>query len=66
MQGNAHFVPIEAAADVNLLASDDDDPLARESLFGNYRCQTTEEVPFPVDDDRGVRKDGGHSEDEVG
>lgn len=57
-----HLVPEEAAANVDLLATDDDDLLARESLLGNYGGQPTEQVSLPVDDDgsRGERR--GHFE----
>jgi len=55
------LVPEEAAADINLLASDHNDLLPRESLFGDNRRQTTQQVPFAVNDDRG-RRERGHFE----
>jgi len=46
------LVPEEAAADIDLLAPDDDDLLARKSLLGDNGRQSSKQMPFTVNDDR--------------
>jgi len=41
----------EFSRNVQVLTSDNHDLLSVEQLLGNYRCQTTEEMAFAVDDD---------------
>ena len=54
-----HLVPEEAAGDIDLLAPDDHDLLARECLLGDSRRQTAQEMPLAVNDD-GRRGERGH------
>ena len=55
----AHLVTEEATTDIDLLASNDDDLLPRECLFGNSRRQAAEEVSFPVNNNW-RRRERGH------
>jgi hypothetical protein len=50
--GRAHLVAEEATADVDLLASDDDNLLAVEDLLGDYGRQAAEQMALAVNDDR--------------
>jgi hypothetical protein len=56
----SHLVSEERARDVDLLAPDNNDFLAIENLLGDDGRQTTEEMAFPVDDNRS-RGDCSHN-----
>jgi len=56
----AEFVAEEAARNVDLLAADDDDLLAREDLLGDNGGQPTQEMALAVNDNR-TRGEGRHS-----
>lgn len=53
------LVPEEAAANIDLLASNNDDLLAVKSLLGDCGRQTTQEMALAVDDN-GRRGERGH------
>jgi len=55
------LVPEEAAGHVDLLATHDNDLLARESLLGNYGGQTSQQVSLAINHD-GRRGESGHFE----
>lgn len=55
----ADLVPEEAAANIDLLTSDNDDLLAVKSLLGDGGRQTTQEMALAVDDN-GRRGERGH------
>jgi len=57
----SNLVAEEAAGDVDLLAADDGNLLAREDLLGNDAGQATEQMAFAVDND-GVGRERGHFE----
>jgi len=57
----SELVAEEAAGDVDLLAADDGNFLAREDLLGNDAGQATEQMAFAVDND-GARRECGHFE----
>lgn len=48
---STHLVAEEAARDVDLFTSYNDNLLTRENLFGYNRCQPAEEMAFTVNDD---------------
>jgi hypothetical protein len=52
------LVAEEAAGDLNLLASDDNDLLAVQQLLGDNAGKTAQQMPFAVDDDNLVRVGG--------
>ncbi len=54
------LVTEEAAADVDLLTSNNNDLLASKNLLGNNRSQTAQEVAFAINDDRSCGE-RGHS-----
>jgi len=54
------LVTEEAAADVDLLTSNNNDLLACKNLLGNNRSQTAQEVAFAINDDRSCGE-RGHS-----
>ena len=47
----AHFVAEEAARDVNLFASYNNNLLPRQNLLGDDGCQPAKQVAFTVNDD---------------
>ena len=57
----SNLVAEEAAGDVDLLAADDGNLLAREDLLGNDAGQATEQMAFAVNND-GARRERGHFE----
>jgi hypothetical protein len=57
-----YLVPEEAARNVDLLASHDDDFLAGENLLGDNRGQPTEEMALAIYDDR-QRRECGHGDE---
>lgn len=57
----SNLVAEEAAGDVDLLAADDGNLLAREDLLRNDTGQATEQMAFAVNND-GARRERGHFE----
>jgi hypothetical protein len=56
-----NLVAEEATRDVDLLAADDGDLLAREDLLSDSAGQATEQMAFAVDNN-GARRERGHIE----
>jgi len=57
----SELVAEEATRDVDLLAADDGDLLAREDLLSDSAGQATEQMAFAVDNN-GARRERGHIE----
>ncbi len=57
----SNLVAEEATGDVDFLAADDGNLLAREDLLGNDAGQATEQMAFAVNND-GARRECGHFE----
>lgn len=62
---SSYLVAEEAAGDVDLLASHDNDLLAGQDLLGDDRGQSTKEVTLAINDD-GCRGESGHDEVYIG
>lgn len=59
LQLTTHFVAEKAAGNVDFLAANDDDFLARENLLRDDGGQSTKEMTLAIDDD-GRRRESGH------